>query len=241
MTPIQKFELTYGSFFGTYEQLVLDNGQLIYRSGHYVPDAEVMIPIDDSTWREFLSAVESIVEDWKRSYNLDVCDGLTWGVEIESHTIKVSSQGLHHFPEHYDIFLELVHSILRCPEFAEGHRQEHYLVTGREPNVINKNVRRYLRRKRRTLQELADCLDYPLYWVRTQINSKSTFEIEDFHKIARFLEVSMTDLLYEADLSPRPGRAAVITPNDLLSWTNPVSDFKTNLQHLTKIDPTRMS
>lgn len=241
MAPLQQFELTYGSFFGTYEQLVFENGQLIYRSDHYVPDNEQIIPIKHSTWEEFLSAVESVVRDWKRCYDNDVCDGLTWGVEIESPTLNVRAEGMHHFPEHYDIFLEFVHTILGCPEFAKDHSQKDYLVTGREPHVINKNVRHYLRRKRRTLQELADCLRYPVEWVRLQLNATSTFELEDFHKIARFLEMPMTELLYEADLSKPRGRPRIITPNDVLGLQSPVRDFKSDLRHIVKLDPVRLS
>ena len=239
MTPIKKFELTYGSFFGTYEQLVNDNGQLLYRSGHYIPANEQIIPITQATWEKFLSAVESVVQHWKRNYHGDVCDGLTWSVEIEA--LNLRSGGLHHFPEYYDTFLELVRTILGCPGFAEGHSQTNYLITGREPNVINKNVRHYLRRKHRTLQELADCLGYPLYWVRTQLNSTSTFELEDFHKIARFLDMRITDLLYEADLFPPRGRARTITPNHLMGLRNSVRDLKKDLPHLLTIDPRRMS
>ena len=240
MASIKKFELTYGSYFDHFEQLVWENGQLLYRCGTHFPATEHVVPIDQATWQKFLTAIETVVQHWKRNYHNDVCDGLTWGVEIDSDNLKVHSAGLHHFPEHYDTFLEQVHSILGCPAFADGHSQKNYLVTGDEPNVINKNLRLYLRRKHRTLKELADCLGYPLQWVRIQLNAKSTFELEDFHKIARFLEMPMMDLLYEADLSPRRGRATVITPSDLLALTNPVNDFKKELRHLVEIDPTRM-
>jgi len=241
MTTVKNFQLTYGSFFGTDEELVWENGRLIYRWGDYVPDNEQIIPIDQRTWEKFLSAIGSVVQDWKRNYHLLVCDGLTWGVEIECDKLSLRSSGLHHFPQHYDIFLEHVHTILRCPGFAEGHSQKDYLVTGPVPHYVNRRITQLLRRKRLKQQDLAECLGYPKDYVRIQLKATTTFEVEHFLTIARFLEISLTDLLYETDLSPRRGRPTVITPNDPLGLGNPVKDFKTELRHLTGIDPTRMS
>lgn len=205
MTHIKRFSLYYGSYFGTKEELEWNNGRLLYRSGEYAPDEQIVIPTDREIWKSFLSAIEDVIVDWKRYYNGMVCDGLEWSVEIQTDTLKVSSAGNHHFPEHYDTFLEHVRSTLRCRKFARGHSQRNYLVRGTMPNLINRKIRRLLRRKRLTLQNLADALGYPKQWVRIQLNATSMFEMEDLHKIARLLDTPLMDLLYESELS-RPSR-----------------------------------
>lgn len=120
MPFIRKFELHYGSYFGSNEELVCHDGRLLYRWGDRIADKELVIYTDEPIWTAFFSAVEGIVADWKRYYDGMVCDGLTWSVEIETDTFKISSGGNHHFPEHYDTFLQHVRSILRCRKFGEG-------------------------------------------------------------------------------------------------------------------------
>ncbi len=127
MPRIKKFELTYGSFFGSNEKLVWHSGRLLYRWGDPVSGIEEVLQTDHSQWKKFLSGIQPVVADWKRSYNLMVHDGLTWDVQIQSDTLNLKSGGLHHFPEHYDIFLHHVRTILGCPRFADGHSQADYL------------------------------------------------------------------------------------------------------------------
>lgn len=77
----------------------------------------------------------------------------------------------------------------------KGHSQSDYLVTGTKPHLINRKIRYLLRRKRLTLQKLADCLGSPKDWVRMQLNATTTFETEELGKIARFLDYPFMDLL----------------------------------------------
>lgn len=244
MLNIKKFEISYGSYFGSNEELVWHDGQLLYRYGRVVPEKEVIIDTDETVWKTFLAAVEGIVVDWKRYYNGWVCDGLTWHVEITTDTLHVTSGGNHHFPEHYDAFLQHVRSILRCRKFARGHAQSDYLVTGATPHSVNRNIRHFLRRKRLSLQKLADCLNYSKHWVSTILNATSTFEIEDLCKIAWFLDVPLPDLLYET-ARPTPSRSetVILELADLhgTGLHNPVTDFRKDLPDLIKIEPTRMS
>lgn len=215
MTLLKKFELTYGSFFGSNDELVWDNGRLLYRWGDRIPHMEKVIETDHAQWQKFLSAIQPVVVDWKRSYNLMVCDGLTWDVHIESDTLNLKSGGLHHFPEHYDTFLHHVRTILGCRRFAKGHSQKDYLVTGRKPALLNRNIMCLMRRKRRKLQDLADWLGYSKEWVRLQLRATTTFELNDLRKIASFLDMSWMDLLYERELSPQRRSSRVITFNRL--------------------------
>lgn len=241
MIHIKKFELHYGSFGGPNEELVWENDRLLYRWGDCVPHNEMVIHSDQATWELFLSSVQPVVCAWKRYYDGMVCDGLTWSVDIETDSFKASSGGNHHFPEHYDTFLRHVRRILRC-KFARGHSQKNYLVTGQQPHLINRKIRYLLRRKRRRLQELADCLGYDKAWVRIRLNATTPFELEDLRKIASFLEHPYMELLYEADVLPPVKRdMVIITLSTLVGFKDPVTDYKKDLPHLLAIDPERMS
>jgi predicted phosphohydrolase len=77
MPNIKRFHLSYGSYFGSKEELLRENGRLCYRWGNKLLEHEVVLIPDDASWKQFLEAVRPLVKDWKRYYREMVCDGLT--------------------------------------------------------------------------------------------------------------------------------------------------------------------
>ena len=217
---IKKFVIDYGGF-GFSDAIAMQANALVFSSWHVhnYPPKEVHITPTEKEWKSFVTAVNPVVQDWRRKYDLSVCDGVCWTAKIETDGFKLNSGGLHLFPENFAEFLVHVRRLIRVEAFASDFRADAFMSCTVVPHWINRRILRLMRSKKIKINEMAARLGFDPKELRHLLNSPVTFEIEYLGFISHILGVPIGDLLYESTLDEKPkGSEDLITPpDDLLS------------------------
>lgn len=215
---IRKFEIDYGGY-GFSETLAMKANVLVYSSWNVrnCPAEDLLMTPTEKDWQSFLEAIKAVVQDWRRKYNLDVCDGVCWSVKIEVEGFKLNSSGLHLFPENFDEFLVHVRRLIGTEEFVSDFCADDFMSCTMVPHYINRRIRRLMRKNKIKMSEMAARLEFDRKELSHLLDSPVTFEIEYFGLISHILGVSIGELLYEStlDVEPTRSKAFVITPDNL--------------------------
>lgn len=223
---IRTFQIEYGGY-GFSESVTFENDALLFSSWdlHTFPDRKVRVVPTEAAWKSFVTSVRPVVRDWRRKYDLLVCDGITWSVFIETDQLKVRSRGTHLFPENFSDFLVHVRRLLQTEDFASGFSPENYMSCHLVPHPANRRIRRMMRARKVTIREMAVRLALHPKELTDLLNSPETFQIEYLLAMAAILKIPCLEFLYEcfAKSDDPKTTSDIIRPEYLLPGLRPSS------------------
>ena len=110
-----KFKFFIGGYFGGCFEFVLKNGHLnCYIPNYSLKPSEpthIFSIHDDPDWETLLQFLKTL--KWKPTYDVGICDGTQWTLEVKYEDINIKSYGSNVYPRGFYKFLRLLNNVTK--------------------------------------------------------------------------------------------------------------------------------
>ena len=110
-----KFKFSIGGYFGGYFEFVLKKGHLYCYIPNYPLKSSEPTHIfsihDDPDWETLLHFLKTL--KWKPTYDVGICDGTQWTLEVKYEDINIKSYGSNVYPRGFYKFLRLLNNVTK--------------------------------------------------------------------------------------------------------------------------------